>query len=985
MVWFLQEQKKPRINTNTTLKMNFTNRSSSMQRIIPQITVEPKQNRSKYSDLDSIGRFIDTDNDSDTSSITSESRQSVASTAPSENNRGGKSDRKVVGALMRRASSRVSTNALYDKFGADYRTSRRLPDELTEQHTKDNDFSMSNSQRFTGAELGSIQDVLVRYESKAYDLLARGRHDRALQTCKQLRALIRRLANEGVVDNHCAVAGAGSGEIGDGGGKIDKGTSILLQLYAMAVESEAFFLNGKLKRAKKRLLEMDQALAKLSLSTDKPLSQLPRAVRCAVACYTMLGNLFSLEARRMRLKTLDEQSTTTTTTTSTTTDTGSSKYSEENYNSTLDLSVESFRHAVKLRKEEGGNPGFGHTLLGEVLVVQGNFVEATSEFQQALECALRFGTGTSENQEIQAVQERRNLGDVLLIRNNYAASLSQYTACVHAMSIDCLRVPSGSPEWRSEMLAQAAVCTTISACLRALGNLDQCHAILEEAEKLVLESGAIENPHTVLHGTDSQISMKSPVRNGSRPIGSPSRTWHSSPNRLSHISLNSSLPDEKGSAMKSNTGMKHIKSRQMQFDQENNSRQMRLTSIGVTTGEASLELLVRIAVSKGHAFLRGGEWKAALDAYQGAETKLDMKADNGVQVLDPIRAAVLRGSIIMFLGDVFAFRISKLIEMEQKHGVKETWQNSYDETKNSTSKEGEGEKEEDNVGGGAADGDGVAGDGDGDGDGNEVREVNNQVRYSGQDLYARSMECYEQSYYMACDVTDNTDPYRITCLSRIGQLHSLCKRWDRALPVLQRCLEQTKNIAVIHRQLRAGLSVAVADVLWHGADIQQHEAITLYNYALQLYHDSCGSNSVEMGAAYLGIGRIWTSRGDHNSALRYYRAAATVSRTQFGKNHDVSLHVRVQVAQALRGIGENRKALEIVQDVLERVKIQEKKRKEMKKRRERDRNKGVVVVEASTIGGVTSLLYGWNGCKPDIDLCRELLKRLIYQSKKQRR
>ena len=36
----------------------------------------------------------------------------------------------------------------------------------------------------------------------------------------------------------------------------------------------------------------------------------------------------------------------------------------------------------------------------------------------------------------------------------------------------------------------------------------------------------------------------------------------------------------------------------------------------------------------------------------------------------------------------------------------------------------------------------------------------------------------------------------------------------------------------------------------------------------------------------------------------------------------------------------------------------------MKKRRERDRNKGVVVVEASTIGGVTSLLYGWNGCKP---------------------
>ena len=45
------------------------------------------------------------------------------------------------------------------------------------------------------------------------------------------------------------------------------------------------------------------------------------------------------------------------------------EYDEEAYNATLDLSVEAFRHAVKLRKEEGGNPGFGHTLLGEVLVV----------------------------------------------------------------------------------------------------------------------------------------------------------------------------------------------------------------------------------------------------------------------------------------------------------------------------------------------------------------------------------------------------------------------------------------------------------------------------------------------------------------------------------------------------------------------------------------------------------------------------------------
>jgi hypothetical protein len=103
---------------------------------------------------------------------------------------------------------------------------------------------------------------------------------------------------------------------------------------------------------------------------------------------------------------------------------------------------------------------------------------------------------------------------------------------------------------------------------------------------------------------------------------------------------------------------------------------------------------------------------------------------------------------------------------------------------------------------------------------------------------------------------------------------------------------------------------------------------------------------------------------------QYYTAAATVSRTQFGEAHPVSLHVKQQLAQALHGVGEVNKAIEVVQYVIRNIKMQQQTEQQ-------EKQEGVVVVQASTIGGVTSLLYGWNDCKPDGDLCRELYKRLI--------
>ena len=110
---------------------------------------------------------------------------------------------------------------------------------------------------------------------------------------------------------------------------------------------------------------------------------------------------------------------------------------------------------------------------------------------------------------------------------------------------------------------------------------------------------------------------------------------------------------------------------------------------------------------------------------------------------------------------------------------------------------------------------------------------------------------------------------------------------------------------------------------------------------------------------------------------QYYTAAGTVSRTQFGEDHPVSMHVQQQIAQTLFGVGKVDRAIEVMRDVLRRHKKQETQRIAAVE---------VGVVQAGTIGGVTSLLYGWNRCQPEPAVCRELLKRfLIKRSKGTRR
>lgn len=136
------------------------------------------------------------------------------------------------------------------------------------------------------------------------------------------------------------------------------------------------------------------------------------------------------------------------------------------------------------------------------------------------------------------------------------------------------------------------------------------------------------------------------------------------------------------------------------------------------------------------------------------------------------------------------------------------------------------------------------------------------------------------------------------------------------------------------------------------------------------------------------------------ATFQYYKAADTVSRTQFGADHPVSLHVQQHVAHALHGVGESRKAIEVIKVVLGHMTKQKeredrndrqqlsnaKKHKGGKARKKRagEQEEVAGVVKAGTIGGVTSLLYGWNGSKPDPVVCKMLLKHFMGSLVKQR-
>ena len=855
---------------------------------------------------------------------------SIASSVPSASARGGESDRHVMEEVLNRSYSRVSQDPV-DSSSFDLPKSLS-PVKLHYDHGVDGSQSAhskpSASPFLTPTEIGTVQDILVRYESKAYDLLAQGRHDHCLKMCNELKRLIHQVS--GITNNVPS--------------QNDEVSVILMEIYGMAVESESHFMQGNIEQARTCLLHMDKALETLSFSETSQNSvfmqqMLPRVLRCGVACYTMLGNLFFFEAKKFLARAHKESK-------------DSLSIIDPGYRNCLQLSVEAFRHAVKLRKREGRDPGFGHTLLGRVYVAQGNFVAATSQFEEA----LRYADGLKLNPHEVSIFERRNLADMWLVRNNFAAALEQYITCVKGMAVSIHGLPRPSKGSASDFklhdmfcrdyLTQASLMATVAMCLRALGQLDQAIEIVEEAEHIIHESRALSKsfcrrPMMNLNETERTIPYEKRPKSTEKGLPSPCAADERTPNRRVHW-------DEKSFQKTKKHGWKISESQKIdsQSGLQFSVSPGRLTVVNQTIafGEIALQLLIKCSIEKGHAYLRADNWHDSLELYSHAEGLLNSGDPlNGINpIMKEEHVSAMRGTIEMFRGDVFAHRLAKLIRLEAHDtdatDPRDSWMDCMEEAATAPSINKEP----------AIDG----------------ASTICAKCMSGSELYSHAVMHYDNAFKIALVCTQKGDPYRITCLARVGQLHAMCKRWERSLPIFRKCLKQAQTyLTSMHSQLLASLCVAVADVLRHGADPQQSEALKLYFQALHLYQESIGANTIEMGAAYLGIGHIWRTRGIHDRSLKYYSSSEAIARMHLGEKSPVTLHVRTYIAYSLMMLGNNRKSAKILEGIIayERKFDSEKK------------STPVLRIESTKSIGVSSLLYRWYSCRPDEKVCAKLL------------
>ena len=778
-------------------------------------------------------------------------------------------------------------------------------------------------------------------------------------------------------------------------------------------------MRGDMDRARGCLLNLDKSLELLSQSESEHdtvflRQMMPRALHCAVACYTMLGNLFFLEAKKVLSQAQHHNA-------------NPASFKDASFDKALHLSSTAFRHAVKLRKREGRDPGFGHILLGEVLVAQGRFVEATSQFEEALGCAVRYKWHFNNADEVFII-ERRNLGDMWLIRNNYSAALVQYMACARGMAMSIRRLtppedgcahsrlgrhqnenPARGQQnppphmqqpltWTRDLLTQASIMTTIAMCLRALGQLDQAKEIIGEAESLVRESAALTARFSdkplrddaavttgrklaTASGGGSKHRETGPGEASSKSGGGGGDATASTPQR--HVRWEASVRNSKSRHGRTKTP-KRNRTPAPRLDASFLPASPSLHKGGpsgnsTTMGEVAAELLVRCGIERAHTHLRAGKWRRALALYNDAEQLLNLRVAeiNTEPIMKTKQIHMIRGTLEMFRGDVFAHRLSKVIEMTSEN-LQDSWMDFREEpvvaapppplvpatTSQERALQEKGSKRYDQK------------DGGGEGSNGNTATTNNNSEsdypgMSGGEIYSRAVVMYTNAYTFACAHTQMGDPYRVSCLARVGQLHAMCERWERALPVLRLCLKQAQTfLTSMHAQLRASICVAVADVLRHGADPQQREALDLYSQALQLYHESTGAGAIEMGAAYLGIGHIWGSRGEHENSLKYYVASEAVARTHLGEEHPVTLHVRACAAQSLLGIGNAAKAAENIKSIISSVNNTKKTRTATMDSGDAAAGLGAVPAGAS---GVSSLLYRWYACRPDMRICSRVL------------
>ena len=87
---------------------------------------------------------------------------------------------------------------------------------------------------------------------------------------------------------------------------------------------------------------------------------------------------------------------------------------------------------------------------------------------------------------------------------------------------------------------------------------------------------------------------------------------------------------------------------------------------------------------------------------------------------------------------------------------------------------------------------------------------------------------YERAVENALHTLPEDDAHTIMCRARFGRLYKIAKNEARSMHFMTECLELAKahsSIGSQHSKLRASLCVSIGDILRHGSDAQQEDAL----------------------------------------------------------------------------------------------------------------------------------------------------------------
>ena len=743
----------------------------------------------------------------------------------------------------------------------------------------------------------ALQDIILQYEHRAATALHSHEYDKAIEFGRHIIKIVTRIY----------------------------GKAHPLCIYGGIILGEAHFLRGDLYKAKRYLFAAEKRLEHVDDINNV------QTLRCAIACYTKMGDLFFQEAILLDKDTHKKNN-----------NKHKQKIDEKLKIKHMDFAADAYKHAAHMLDEQGGDSTHCHTRLGHLHVEMGQFVAATTSYEFALASAMHFGR-TIHDANILLCQKQ--LADSLLIRNRFANALEHYLVCFEALDNVCKQIPKQSDDGyqlyrysEEEMLSirtRASIALNVAVCLRAVGRFTQAIAVVKDVENdlKMITSG---NNNTGNNNSLSPIH-ENDLNRTSKPIN----VLH----ELNDLKSDSNYSDNTVIYIRCLENLGHTYTafgnyEEAEFQYE---RAMELVD-ALEDSEFAMNHRSILYCSKGDLKVHEA-FDEKPTPYMMMMDEQDAANDKSININNNDKTngkTQMDHDLSFSSSEVDVDKIPSMINMEKSVTIDQDNDNNYSTNDDLPPPYHHDENHDDGINLG------------------DSKGLMNANELENSDMILQdAMLNYKCALDIACGHKGSNNPQSIKVAARIGQLFYLLNDFSAALREFNHCRTLTEFLDPSYAGFLGGLGIAIANILSRGSNVQQKRAMTLYTTSLTIVSRMFGADSLSICAAYTGIAQIWYARGEPAPALRHFLAAESIARKSLGEADRFRLYLLQNIAITYLKLGDPQKTLMYLKKVDIIMKKVENKKLKMK-------------YTAKLHWNVTSLLAFWGKCKPDVEVLKEL-------------